>query len=154
MGPGRLDSHTSPAGSGQHKTQLLVVASVGVLKHPARVSCNKVIHQGTRGGTGLRSALARWQAKGEREGVPTTVHRAPTGGRTTKMQDGARRTEEHFGAVASPQRQSAACAWRARHMVMRKQCANSRGMMPLSSEEARTNTFTVQHTPTTANQRT
>ena len=26
----------------------------------------------TRGGTGLRSALARWQAKGEREGVPTT----------------------------------------------------------------------------------
>ena len=39
MGPGRLDSHTSPAGSGRHKTQLLVVASVGVLKHPARVSC-------------------------------------------------------------------------------------------------------------------
>ena len=38
--------HTSPAGSGRHQTQLLVVASVGVLKHPARVSCNKVIHQG------------------------------------------------------------------------------------------------------------
>ena len=48
MGPGRLDSHTSPAGSGRHKTQLLVVASVGVLKHPARVSCNKVIHQGKK----------------------------------------------------------------------------------------------------------
>ena len=40
------DVWLAPAGSGRHKTQLLVVASVGVLKHPARVSCNKVIHQG------------------------------------------------------------------------------------------------------------